>query len=224
MRTVLQAQRIHKSYYAPRKLTVLQEIDLTVYESEAVAITGRSGQGKSTLLHVLGTLERPCDGDLEIMGQTVSPMSISSIRNRHIAFVFQSFHLLDDYTALENVLMPARIARKSISRGSSAYKRGLELLDKMGLADRAFQTTKLLSGGEKQRVAIARALCNHPDILFADEPSGNLDRQTSRDIHDLLLNYVKEEGKTLIVVTHDLELASRCDRRFSLESGSLALL
>ncbi|MCE5316455.1 MAG: ABC transporter ATP-binding protein [Parachlamydia sp.] len=222
-KTILQAKKIYKSYRIPQQVNVLQGVDITILQGEAVAITGRSGQGKSTLLHVLGTLDRPCQGTLEIAGQAVTRMSVSSIRNRHIAFVFQSFHLLDDYTAIENILMPARIARESISRGSPAYRRGLELLDKVSLSDRAHQTTKLLSGGEKQRVAIARALCNHPDIIFADEPSGNLDRLTSRSIHDLLLNYVKEEGKTLVVVTHDLELASRCDRRFSLENGILSL-
>lgn len=222
-KTILQAKKIYKSYRIPQQVNVLQGVDLTIYQGEAVAITGRSGQGKSTLLHVLGTLDRPCEGSLEIAGQTVNPMSVSSIRNRHLAFVFQSFHLLDDYTAVENVLMPARIARYNTAKGSPAYKRGLELLEKVGLSERAFHTTKLLSGGEKQRVAIARALCNQPDILFADEPSGNLDRQTSRSIHDLLLNYVKEEGKTLIVVTHDLELASRCKRRFCLEDGILIL-
>lgn len=224
MTTILQAKKIYKSYRIPQQVNVLQGVDLTIFQGEAVAITGRSGQGKSTLLHVLGTLDRPCEGILEIAGQTVTPMSVSSIRNRHLAFVFQSFHLLDDYTAIENVLMPARIARQSIAKGSRAYHRGLELLDKVGLSDRALQTTKLLSGGEKQRVAIARALCNQPDILFADEPSGNLDRLTSRSIHDLLLNYVREEGKTLVVVTHDLELAGRCDRRFSLENGALTTL
>lgn len=215
---VLQAKDIHKSY---RPITVLRGIDLCIFQGESVAITGRSGQGKSTLLHVLGTLERPCKGSLEIMGQVVTPMNVSAIRNRQIAFVFQSFHLLDDYTALENILMPARIARESIAKGSPFYKRGMQLLEKMGLADRAHQTTKLLSGGEKQRVAIARALCNQPDILFADEPSGNLDRETSRQIHDLLLNFVNEEGKTLIVVTHDPELASRCQRKCVLEAGNL---
>lgn len=214
---VLSAKGIHKSYSGVIK--VLQGIDLTVYSGEALAITGRSGQGKSTLLHVLGTLERPCKGSLEIMGQEANAMTVSAIRNKQIAFVFQSFHLLDDYTALENILMPARIARESIAKGSLFFKRGRELLERVGLSHRADQTTKLLSGGEKQRVAIARALCNQPDILFADEPSGNLDRETSRQIHDLLLDFVQKEGKTLIVVTHDPELADRCSRKCLLEAG-----
>jgi lipoprotein-releasing system ATP-binding protein len=223
MSVVLQAKKIRKSYYAPATVHVLQGIDLTVYKGEALAITGRSGQGKSTLLHVLGTLERPCEGTLEITGQSVTRLTTSAIRNRSIAFVFQAFHLLDDYTALENILMPARIGRQATSRGSAAYDRGVELLERMGLSDRAHHAAKLLSGGEKQRVAIARALCNQPDILFADEPSGNLDRQTSRYIHDLLLSFVEEQGKTLIVVTHDPELASRCSRRLILEAGQLTL-
>lgn len=173
---------------------MLQGVDITIFQGEAVAITGRSGQGKSTLLHVLGTLDRPCQSTLEIAGEIVTHMSVSSIRNRRIAFVFQSFHLLDDYTTVENVFMPARIARQATAKSSGAYRRSLDLLDKVGLSNRAHHTTKLLSGGEKQRIAIACALCNQPDIIFADEPSGNLDRQTSRSIHDLFLTICQRRG------------------------------
>lgn len=218
---ILRAKKIHKSFYNPSKVTILNGIDLTVNRGDTVAIMGRSGQGKSTLLHILGTLEPFCEGQIEIANQQVTFFNKSKIRNKHIAFVFQSFHLLEDYTALENVLMPARIARKSVAKGSPSYSAGLELLEVVGLKDRAHFHTKLLSGGEKQRVAIARALCNDPDIIFADEPSGNLDKQTSIIIHDLLLGYAKKCGKTLIVVTHDQDLANLCNKRYILNEGLL---
>lgn len=219
----LQAKDIHKTFYSPAKVSILRGVDLTVSYGEAIAIMGRSGEGKSTLLQVLGTLDSPCKGQLNIADQKISRSNISEIRNRHIAFVFQAFHLLEDYTALENVLMPARIARKNISKGSDAYLRGCSLLEKVGLSDRASFYTKQLSGGEKQRVAIARALCNDPDIILADEPSGNLDRQTASSIHTLLLDFVREGGKSLIVVTHDHELAKLCDKQYQLEQGMLFL-
>jgi lipoprotein-releasing system ATP-binding protein len=182
---------------------------------------GRSGEGKSTLLQILGTLETPCSGALEIDGQTVTSFNKSRIRNQKLAFVFQSFHLLEDYTAIDNVLMPARIGRKATTPDSAAYKRACDLLESVGLGDRIHFNTKLLSGGEKQRVAIARALCNDPDIILADEPSGNLDRQTARFIHDLLIGFANKHGKTLILVTHDQELASLCSHRYSLCDGKL---
>lgn len=218
---VLCARNIKKTFYHPVTVPILHGIDLTVYQGETVAITGRSGEGKSTLLQVLGTLEKPCSGTLEISQQQVSYLNKATIRNKHIAFVFQSFHLLEDYTALDNVLMPARIARKDISKGSDAYKRGCELLDLVGLAERANFNTKLLSGGEKQRVSIARALCNNPDLILADEPSGNLDKQTAADIHALLLNFASQGNKSVIIVTHDLSLASLCHKQYNLESGIL---
>lgn len=222
MSFILKAKKIRKTFHEPVKVDLLKGIDLTVQRGETVAIVGRSGEGKSTLLQVLGTLEPPTIGALTIADQEISFFNKSLIRNKHIGFVFQSFHLLEDYTALENILMPARIARRDTSPGSEARTRALELLDTVGLDARAHFNTKLLSGGEKQRVAIARALCNDPDILFADEPSGNLDKQTSKVIHDLLLNFAKKTGKALIVVTHDPELASLCDSRYTLQDGILA--
>lgn len=218
---ILEARDIHKSFYHPQKLTILKGINLTVNRGDSLAIVGRSGEGKSTLLHILGTLEDPCNGTLLINGIQANAFNNSFIRNTHIGFVFQSFHLLEDYTALDNVLMPARIARKSVSKGSEAFERGMLLLEKVGLADRAGFNTKLLSGGEKQRVALARAMCNDPDILLADEPSGNLDRATSQAIHDLLLQLTAAQDKTLIVVTHDTALANLCSRRCELHSGEL---
>ncbi len=186
---ILQAKDLKKSFHHPAPVRILKGLNFIVKRGETVAITGRSGQGKSTLLQILGTLEKPCSGQLNIVGQTINRFNCGQIRNRHIAFIFQSFHLLEDYTALENILMPARIARQPISLGSEAYKHGLFLLEKVGLTGRAHFNTKLLSGGEKQRVAIARALCNDPDIIFADEPSGNLDKETAQDIHQILLNF-----------------------------------
>lgn len=218
---ILNARDIHKSFYHPAEISLLKGIDLTIYQGDIVAIMGRSGEGKSTLLHILGTLETPCSGKLQIADQDISPFNKSLIRNKHIAFIFQSFHLLEDYTALENVLMPAKIARKTVTKGSPAYQKGMELLEHVGLLSRAHFYTKLLSGGEKQRVAIARALCNDPDIIFADEPSGNLDRQTALHIHDLLLDFAHQKNKTVILVTHDEELAGLCKRRFYLRKGKL---
>lgn len=221
MKVVLKAVGLKKSFHTPAKVEILKNIDLFVSRGETVAIMGRSGEGKSTLLQILGTLETPCDGYLEIDGEPVSNFNKSKLRNKKLAFVFQSFHLLEDYTAIDNVLMPARIARQTATQGSAMYQRACDLLDLVGLSDRKDFNTKLLSGGEKQRVAIARALCNDPDIILADEPSGNLDRQTARQIHDLLLDYVQANNKTLIVVTHDSELADLCKKTYRLSDGRL---
>ncbi|WP_068469209.1 ABC transporter ATP-binding protein [Candidatus Protochlamydia phocaeensis] len=217
---LLEACNIHKAFYHPLPVNILQGIYLRVRAGESVAIVGRSGEGKSTLLQILGTLELPCQGSLSINNRQVSSSNRAFIRNAWIGFVFQSFHLLEDYTALENVLMPARIARKSVAKGSLAEQRGLELLAKVGLAERAHFHTKLLSGGEKQRVALARALCNDPQIIFADEPSGNLDRQTANLIHEMLLGFV-EDKKALVLVTHDKELARLCSTQYELINGQL---
>lgn len=221
--TVLRASGIRKAFYNPVFLQILKGIELDVRQGDTVAIMGRSGEGKSTLLQILGTLESPSGGSLEVAGELVTNFNKSKIRNKKLGFVFQSFHLLEDYTALENVLMPAKIARASISEGSAAYQRACDLLEHVGLGNRLHFNTKLLSGGEKQRVAIARALCNDPDIILADEPSGNLDRQTSRQIHDILLSFAKKHHKTLIAVTHDEELAELCSRRYRLSEGLLIL-
>lgn len=218
---ILQAKEIHKRFHYPLQVDILKGVDLTVHRGESVAIMGRSGQGKSTLLHILGTLEPATNGSLQIANQSIHAFNKSRIRNRHIAFIFQSFHLMEDYSALENILMPARIARRDISKGSEAYQNAMDLLDLVGLEARKNFDTKLLSGGEKQRVAIARALCNNPDLIFADEPSGNLDKQTSSSIHELLLGFSKKRNKSLIIVTHDQELANLCDRKYTLEMGKL---
>ncbi len=221
---ILRAMQLRKAFYNPVHIDILKEINLDVHRGDTLAIMGRSGEGKSTLLQILGTLDNPCGGSLEIDGVAISQFNKSQIRNQKLGFIFQSFHLLEDYTALENVLMPAKIARKATSPNTPAYQRACQLLAHVGLADRAHFNTKLLSGGEKQRVAIARALCNDPDIIFADEPSGNLDRQTSTIIHELLLNFAHAHNKTLIIVTHDHELAKLCQRRYHLVNGELKAL
>jgi lipoprotein-releasing system ATP-binding protein len=201
---------------------VLRGINLRVAKSEKIAIMGKSGEGKSTLLHILGALEKPSDGELKFLGQSYEEHALSKLRSLHIGFIFQAFNLLDEYTALGNLLMPAKIARKSVSKGSEAHDRALHLLERVGLIERKDFPAKLLSGGEKQRIAIARALMNDPDLLLADEPSGNLDSATSQMVYELLLGCVKESGKTLIVVTHDASLAKLCDRTLILKDGILS--
>lgn len=217
----LTAAKIRKTFYSPVAVEILKGVDLQLRQGTTTAIMGRSGEGKSTLLHILGTLENPCQGSLKIADCDVSSFNKSKIRSQHIGFVFQSFHLLEDFTVLENVLMPAKIARYPVTKGSESYQRAMWLLEHVGLARHAQRLSKLLSGGEKQRVAIARALCNDPDIIMADEPSGNLDAQTARGIHDLLLNFAHERQKTLVVVTHHEELSRMCDQRYQLREGLL---
>ncbi len=221
---LLEAKNISKAFYHPSKVDIFKDICLKVCAGDSVAIVGRSGEGKSTLLQILGTLEEPCQGVLSIAGEPVQAGNRSRLRNTKIGFVFQSFHLLEDYTALENVLMPARIARQPIGKGSAAEERALMLLDKVGLADRAYFHTKLLSGGEKQRVALARAMCNDPSLILADEPSGNLDSQTAQLIHDILLDFTQHPQKALILVTHDRELAQLCSQQYELRHGHLQLV
>lgn len=218
---VLQAKNLHKAFYTPARIDILRGVSFELNRGESVAIMGRSGEGKSTLLQILGALDTACQGELFIEGKSVGRANTSDIRNRHLGFIFQSFHLLEDYTALENVLMPARIARKPIRAGSQAYIHAMSLLELVGLGTRQHHFGKQLSGGEKQRVAIARAFCNDPDLILADEPSGNLDRKTACGIHDLLIQSVKERKKSLIVVTHDAELAALCDRTYMLKDGLL---
>lgn len=222
--TILEAVELHKSFYAPHKTDILRGVNLKVSHGETVAILGRSGEGKSTLLQVLGTLDSPCKGSLRIADKKATSWNTPTIRNRHIAFIFQSFHLLDDYTAIENVLMPAKIGRKATHPESEMFGRAEALLNHVGLSERMDYNTKLLSGGEKQRVAIARAFCNQPDLILADEPTGNLDRQTAEPIHSMLVSYAKENGHSLVVVTHDPTLATLCDTRYQLNNGILCRL
>lgn len=218
---ILKATSITKKFKGPEDVTVLHGISLEVLPGDTIAIVGKSGEGKTTLLHILGTLDAPTSGTVEVCGEIATPQKSPLIRNAHIGFVFQAYHLLEECTVLENVLMPARIGKQDIRPGSPAHLRAVELLQEVGLSERAHFQAKLLSGGEKQRVAIARALINNPSIILADEPSGNLDHAHSAVIYDLLLSEAHNRNKALVVVTHDLTLASQCKKTYSLQDGKL---
>lgn len=218
---ILIAENLHKTFYDPCEVEILKGVSLSVSPGETIAIIGASGEGKSTLLHILGTLEPPCQGTMKIMGNDALRGNRNTLRNKHIGFVFQNFHLLEDYTIMENVLMPARIGRKKTGNNSQAQQHAKKLLEMVGLSSRENFYAKLLSGGEKQRAAIARALCNDPNIILADEPAGNLDHHTSQNIYNILLDCAKKYNKALIVVTHDLEFAQLCDKTFHLSEGMI---
>ncbi|CUS95815.1 lipoprotein-releasing ABC transporter ATP-binding protein LolD [Candidatus Kryptobacter tengchongensis] len=220
---VLRAENIHKIFWLGRnvKLHVLKGIDLEVKRGEIVAIVGASGAGKSTLLHILGTLDRPSEGKVYVDGVDVFQMSdveLAKFRNRKIGFVFQFHHLLPEFTAIENVAMPAMIAGKSFNE---AKDRAYELLKEVGLADRIEHKPSELSGGEQQRVAVARALMNSPEIILADEPSGNLDSQNAEALHDLIVELNKKHGQTFIIATHNEKLAERADRIVKIVDGKI---
>ena len=213
---IIEAKNIEKSFGT---LKVLKGIDFIAEKSEVVSIMGASGAGKSTLLQILGTLSTPDSGSLEINGVDVLRLKekqLSAFRNKEIGFVFQFHHLLPEFTSLENVMIPAFIAGRS---EKDAKVDALELLDNLGLSERINHKPSELSGGEQQRVAIARALINKPSILFADEPSGNLDSITKNEIHKLFFSLRNKYGQTIIIVTHDPELASMCDRSLFIRDG-----
>jgi len=216
---LLEATNISKTFTSPQRVALLQQINLSLRYQESIAIMGASGEGKTTLLHILGTLEKYDCGQIKIHGESYLPQQIPSLRNATFGFIFQNGNLLEDFSALENVLMPARISRK---KNLKAYrKRANELLQKVGLEKRAHFPIRVLSGGERQRVAIARAFCMDPDLLLADEPSGNLDHHNSEIVHELLVNFVQQEKKSLLCVTHDESLASLCDKIYELNEGNL---
>lgn len=213
---IISAKAITKSFGA---LQVLRGLDLEVAPGEVVAIMGASGAGKTTLLQILGTLLRPDGGSLTIDGTDVLALSqkdIASFRGRRIGFVFQAHHLLPEFSAEENVMIPALIAGVS---GKEARAKARELLERVGLAERLTHKPGELSGGEQQRVAIARALVNTPAVVFADEPTGNLDSATKAQIHSLFFDLRKDLGQTLLIVTHDSELAHLCDRTIHMRDG-----
>ena len=222
MEILLSARSLRKGYRTPAgEVTVLEGVDLDVVRGEMVAIVGASGVGKSTLLHVLGTLDRPDGGSLRIAGEDVLALPESrrcEFRNRTLGFVFQFHHLLPEFSALENVAMPLLIARRS---ADESRRRALELLDEVGLAARADHRPGALSGGEQQRVAVARALAASPRALLADEPTGDLDRATGRRLQETLREIVGARGLSVVIVTHNDEIARGCDRVLALEGGRL---
>lgn len=221
---LLEARGVQKHYRGGdgAEVRVLEGIDLRVGQGEMIAIVGASGSGKSTLLHVLGALERPTAGTVCIAGDDVSKMPdepLSTLRNLRLGFVFQFHHLLKEFSALENVMMPLRIAGQS---KSASRDRARELLDRVGLTPRASHRPSELSGGEQQRTAVARALAMSPSVILADEPSGNLDHHSAESLHDLLGTLGSDLGVGLVVVTHNRSLASRAGRVLLLADGRLA--
>lgn len=212
---------IHNITKSFGKLQVLKGIDLTIGKAEVVSIVGPSGAGKTTLLQIVGTLDRPDTGTVEIDGIDVTGLSdrkLADFRNRHIGFVFQFHQLLPEFTAQENIMIPAYIAGAS---SGEAKRRATELLEFMGLADRAHHKPNELSGGEKQRVAVARALVNHPAVILADEPSGSLDSKNKAELHQLFFDLRDRFGQTFVIVTHDEQLASITDRTIHMRDGIL---
>ena len=219
---ILVAENLYKSYDKGATHWVLHGVTLSVAPGESVAITGASGEGKTTLLQLIGGLDTPDAGRILIDGVEITKSKAARLRNEKLGFIFQDFHLLDDYDLLSNVLMPARIGRQATGSNSPARQRALRLLAGLGLSNQIHQSVRHLSGGERQRVGIARALCNDPSLLLADEPTGNLDGANSRVIHDLLLSFVKDHERGLVIVTHDPELAALCDRTYHLQDGQLS--
>ncbi len=213
---MIKAEKITKSF---GPLQVLKGIDVSFQSKEIVTIVGPSGAGKTTLLQILGTLSKPDTGTVSINGQLTTGMdeaSLASFRNQSIGFVFQFHHLLPEFTALENVCIPAYIARKSKREASTRAK---DLLDFLNLSDRLNHKPSELSGGEKQRVAVARALMNKPDVILADEPSGNLDSKNQEELHRLFFDLRDQFGQTFVIVTHDLHLAGLSDRVIQMKDG-----
>lgn len=215
---MIKALNIHKSYGS---LEVLKGIDLQVDKGEIVTIVGASGAGKTTLLQIIGTLDKPTSGSIEFDGKAVSALSdkkIADFRNKHIGFVFQFHHLLPEFTALENLCIPAYIAG---STSKSAQNRAMELLDFLHLTDRATHKPSELSGGEQQRIAVARALMNQPTVILADEPSGNLDSNNARELHQLFFALREQFNQTFVIVTHNQELAGMSDRQVHIADGKI---
>ena len=213
---MIEVNNVHKSF---GDLEVLKGVNLEVKKGEIVAIVGKSGAGKTTLLQIIGTLDRPTQGEVIINGERLmvkGDKELAAFRNKHIGFIFQFHQLLPEFTALENVCIPAMIARQK----ESDYKpRAEKLLQDLGLGDRMDHKPNALSGGEKQRVAAARALMMTPDIILADEPTGSLDEQHKQELSDLLLQLRKNYGQTILLVTHDKELASIADRIIEIKDG-----
>lgn len=215
-KNMLKATGIHKYY---EKLHVLKGVDITVKKGEIVSIVGSSGAGKSTLLHILGTLDEPAGGEIFLGAVAVHELkgkSLAAFRNKEIGFVFQFHHLLPEFTALENVCIPGWIAGR---RKKETTDDAVRLLTMLGLGDRLDNKPNMLSGGEQQRVAVARALINKPAIVFADEPTGNLDSKNAKELHDLFVRLRNEFNQTFLIVTHNEELAGMSDRTLHMKDG-----
>ncbi|MBU4342890.1 MAG: ABC transporter ATP-binding protein [Candidatus Omnitrophica bacterium] len=223
---MLKAEGVHKIYRDGKKdLHVLKGIDLEIEKAGSLAIVGPSGAGKSTLLHILGGLDRPSSGKVFVDGSdlyTLTDSKRAGLRNKRIGFVFQFYHLLPEFTALENVMMPALITRDE-GRGTKdeIRKRIKDLMTELGLEDRLHHRPSALSGGEQQRVAIGRSLINSPDMLLCDEPTGNLDSEMGEEILNLLFNLNKKNHTTVVIVTHDKEIAKRADRIVEIRDGRI---
>jgi lipoprotein-releasing system ATP-binding protein len=216
---MIKARNLSKSY---GNLPVLKGIHLDIKQAEVVAIVGASGAGKTTLLQILGTLEKPDSGELlfgEVNPFKLNDRALSAFRNKHIGFIFQFHQLLPEFTALENVMIPALIHGASKSVASA---RASSLLDKMNLAGRVGHKPSALSGGEQQRVAVARALMNEPQLLLADEPSGNLDSKHAKELHELFFSLREELNQTIVIVTHNEELSLMADRRLTMMDGQIS--
>ena len=211
---MLKARQLKKTY---NKLEVLKGVDLDITEGEVISIVGSSGAGKSTLLHILGTLDNSDSGYVEIKGinvSTLKPKLLSTFRNEEVGFIFQFHNLLPEFTAIENVCIPA-----FIKGDSQAQRKAKDLLGVLGLKDREDHKPSELSGGEQQRVSVARALINNPSIVFADEPSGNLDSQSAEELHKLFFKLRNEMDQTFIIITHNMQLASMADRTLEIKDG-----
>jgi len=218
--SLIQAEKISKTFEDPL-FTLFENISLSINPHETISCVGRSGEGKSTLLHILGTIEPATTGTITVQGKDISELPLNALRNSLFGFIFQSFHLLEDYDVLANVLLPAQIGRKVTPY---YIERARYLINQIGLDHRISKKVKYLSGGEKQRVAIARALIMEPHIIFADEPTGNLDSATAEPIIKLLFDSVSSENTALFLVTHQEDLSKACQKQYLLERGKLEQL
>lgn len=213
---MIKTNNIYKSF---GNVEVLKGVDLNINKSEIACIVGASGAGKSTLLQIIGTLEKADKGNITIDNQDISTLNfrqLAAFRNKKIGFIFQFHHLLPEFTALENICIPAYIAGTS---QEEAKEKALELLDYLNLTDRKNHKPSMLSGGEQQRIAVARALINNPSVILADEPSGNLDSQSAKELHELFFNLREKTGQTFVIVTHNPQLAEMADRTFTMKDG-----